>query len=697
MNPIYISIFFITLSTLIFEISITRLFSIYLSYHFAFIVVSIAMLGIGSAGTILSLRTYKPIKNIEKRLSAYSLLTGMTIIMCYIISNYIPFDPVRLSWERMQFLYLSLYCFVFSIPFFFSGLLIATAFYVLSKKAESIYASDLIGAGAGSLSAIALLNTAGPQYAVILASIICLLSSMIIGSKGLRVLSLIFILINSSILILHPELIDVRISPYKPLSLALKYPNSEHIRTYNSSIARIDTLRSPMIRFAPGLSLKYLEPLPEQVGLAIDGGELYAVTKADDKKSLGFLDSLPSSIAYELGGKERTLILEPKGGLPVLISRYYNIREIHAVESNPLLIKVITKDLSEFSGGIYNHNTWTGLGRNWIRKSEDTSKYDVIDLSITGASVSGVFGIMEDYRYTVEAFKEYLSALKNGGILSISLYLIPPPRKEFRILTTTITSLEEIGIEDTWKNIVAIRSWDTMTMMIKKVPFTEKDIKDIKAFIKKRIFDFIYYPGIKEEETDIYIKTSNKEYFKGFKSIINTEERRQFIENYLFDIKPVYDENPFPHYYLKIENIKEIYNLMGRKWLYFLEEGYLTPLVFLIILSLSVVMIFLPVFFKTRFERFKQSELLPVLFYFAMLGLGFMFIEVTLIQKHILILENPAYSLSLVLTTILISSGIGSMLSMKFNRLRRPLILLLLSCLILIYSLNLQSYPACAF
>lgn len=646
-------------------------------------VVSIAMLGIGSAGTILSLRTDKPIKNIEKRLSTYSLLTGITIIMSYIVSNYIPFDPVRLSWERIQILYLSLYCFVFSIPFFFAGILIATAFFIFNKNAQSIYASDLLGAGVGSLTVIGFLNTAGPEYAVISASCICFLSAMIAGGKKLRVLSLFFILINSSLLFLHPEFVGVRISQYKGLSLALKYPDSEHIRTYNSSIARIDTLKSPMIRFAPGLSLKYLDPLPEQIGVAIDGDELHAVTKTADEKALRFLNSLPSAVTYELGGKEKTLILEPKGGLHVLIARNYDVREIHKVESNPLLTKIIKEDLGDFSGGIYKHNTWTGFGRNLIYRSGDASDYDIIDLSLTGTSVSGAFGIMEDYRYTVNAFKEYLRVLKDNGILSISLYLIPPPRREFRTLTTTITTLEDMGIKDTWKNIVAIRSWDTMTMLIKKVPFTNREIEDIKGFINVRGFDFIYYPDIKEEDTDVYIKTPDKEHFRGFKSIINPEERRQFIEDYLFDIKPVYDDNPFFHYYLKIKNIREIYDLMGRRWLYFLDEGYFTPFVFLIILLLSSIMILLPVLLK----RQGKTPSIAVLIYFSMLGLGFMFVEVTLIQKHILILENPVYSLSLVLTTILISSGTGSMLSMRFNRLRRPLTLLLLSCLVLIYSL----------
>ncbi|MEF9427147.1 MAG: hypothetical protein L0956_08240, partial [Candidatus Mariimomonas ferrooxydans] len=153
MKRIYFIISLVSCSVLILEISLTRLFSIYLSYHFAFMVISIAMLGIGSAGTVLSI--YPKLKNISN-ITVYALLAGISIILGYVVSNHIPFDPVKLSWDRMQIFYLALYCLVLSIPFFFSGLLIATAFSVRSEKSELIYGSDLIGAGTGAMAVLGL-------------------------------------------------------------------------------------------------------------------------------------------------------------------------------------------------------------------------------------------------------------------------------------------------------------------------------------------------------------------------------------------------------------------------------------------------------------------------------------------------------------------------------------------------------------
>jgi len=684
-NPLYLSVFLLTSSILIFEISITRLFSIYLSYHFAFIVVSIAMLGIGSAGTVLSLHTDR-LGALERRHPFYPFLTGITITISYIISNHIPFDPIRLSWDKIQVLYLLLYCSILSIPFFFSGGMIAGALYTMSRYAQWIYASDLLGAGAGSLLAIGLLNNGGPEYAIIVASTVSLISSITIGRARLRGACLTIIMINSLLLVLHPEFIETRISPYKNLPVALRYPGAEHMGTYNHSIARIDILKSPMIRFAPGLSLKYTYPLPEQVGIAVDGGEIYAVTTVSDKRALRFLDFLPSAIAYKLKQAERVLVIDPKGGLPVLMARRNGVKYIHKVEGNPLIIKVMKGELGDLSGRIFNQDTWQGLGRNLITRMKEAPMYDIIDISMTGTTVSGVFGMMEDYRYTVEAFKEYIRGLKEDGILSISMYLIPPPRRELRVLATAITALEEVGIEAPWRNIIAIRSWDTITILIKKAPFSAKEIREAGEFIRSRGFDFLYYPGIKEEESGVYIRGRN-EYFKGFSSIINPEDRDRFINEYLFDIRPVRDENPFFHYYLKTKNILRIYNLMGRKWLYFIDEGYLTPLLLTITTLLSTFMILLPVTFKLRVREARPADLLTLFLYFCMLGLGFMFVEITLIQRHILILENPVYSLSVVLTTILASSGVGSLLSLRLESLQRPVILPILSCVMLIYSL----------
>ncbi len=707
-SHIFIVILLCSSSSLAYEIALTRIFSISLWYHFAFMIISIAMLGIGTSGTVLYL--YPKLKNLSY-IGIYSLLLGIGISLSYVISNQIPFDPVKLSWSKIQILYIGIYYVTLSIPFFFMGLIIATALSSIGKKSGLFYSSDLLGAGLGSIGVLYAMTLSAPDKTVFILSAIALSSAFLAGGRRLRIVSSILILLTLSLLILSPDFIKLKMSPYKGLQIAMRYPGAEHLKTYFSPYSRIDTFKSHAVRFAPGISLRYLDVLPEQTGFSIDGGEINAITAYKDRASLEFIKYLPSALPYEISnlpfGKkgvtgfpdkmstpQDVLIIDPRGGLQCLIAQYYDSSNIYKTESNPLLVRVINKDFNTFSGGIYSRNTWTGLARSWLKSSG--KKFNIIDIPLMGTAPSGSFGISEDYRFTVEAFKQYLIHLKPEGILSLNLFILPPPRIELRILSTAIKAMEELGIKDIENHVAAIRSWGSICIIIKKSPFTFHEIKAIKSFSKDRRFDLIHYPGIHEEETNLYIRMQTNEYFAAFMNILDHEKRNQFISTYIFDVNPVRDDNPFFHYYLKLKNIREIYKIMGGKWQYFIEEGYILPLVFIQVLLLSFILIILPVikYGKAKVEvkvKVKNNFSLNFLPYFAFLGLGFMFVEVSLIQKMILPLENPPYAVATVLTSLLISSGIGSLLSYKISGLRKPLTILATSLLIIAYSILLPN------
>jgi hypothetical protein len=313
-----------------------------------------------------------------------------------------------------------------------------------------------------------------------------------------------------------------------------------------------------------------------------------------------------------------------------------------------------------------------------------------------GTAPSGSFGLSEDYRFTVEAFREYLIHLKPEGIISLNLFILPPPRIELRILNIAIAAMEEIGINDARKHIAAIRSWGGICILISRSPFTSHGIEAIRKFSKDRRFDLIHYPGITEEETNRFIRMPSNEYFSAFKNILNFETRKQFLSAYLFDVKPVRDDNPYFYYYLKLKNVKKIYKIMGEKWQYFIEEGYILPAVFIQVLLLSLILIILPAMkyskVKAEVKRKNNHGLnldLSLLPYFAFLGIGFMFVEVSVVQKMILPLENPSYAVATVLTAILISSGTGSLLSHKISGLRNPAVNIAISLIVIAYSIFL--------
>src|SRR3990172_8287385 len=674
-NILYIEIYLTSLSTLLFEISLTRIFSIAQWYHFAFMVVSMALLGYGISGTFLMLFPSILKRDTYTVLSNCALLFAISSPLSYIITNRIAFDPIKVAWDSMQIIYILFYYILFSIPFFFSGMTISIAISKFTERVHRIYFSDLLGAGSGCLILLFIFLLFGASNAVAVASISGILASTFFYLKKEKGVPYRFFLIAIplSIIIFSPTFMEIAISPYKGLSSALRHPDAEIIKTEWDSISRVDVIKSGAVRFAPGLSLKFQGELPEQIGLTVDGGSLNAITKfSGNKDEIRFIDYLPSVIPYYLTNPDNVLIFDPRGGLDILSAIYHGAKNIDSVEFYPLLTEIVKNDYREFSGGIYDNeklDVKAGDGRTFIRQSKN--RYDTIQISPGDAfasSSTGIYGLTEDYRFTVEAFKDYIEHLNENGILTITLYLLPPPRHELKIISTAVKALEEMGVSSPEKHIAIIRTWGTITIIIKRSGVVSSDIDKIKSFCKERHFDTDYYPYIKREETNLYNRFQEPIYFNFISKIINPNERDNFFKNYIFDITPVTDERPFFHHFFKWDAIKETYKIFGGKWQPFLEGGYLIPFVFIQSLFVSIAFIILPLFFsrEVSLKNFKTADI-SFLIYFLLIGIGFMFAEISMIQKFILFLGHPVYSISTVLFTLLVSSGIGSHFSGKFS------------------------------
>lgn len=680
-----LTILLCSLASLAFEVCLTRIFSISLWYHFAFMIISIAMLGLAASGAALAI--FPNLKKVE-RIGAYSLLLGIAIPLSYLAANQVPFDPVQLAWDKWQLLNIGLLYLILAVPFFCSGLIVATAFSLQSARAGLIYAADLFGAGLGSLGILLLLSLLAPERCVFLLCLGPLAASCLTGNRRLRITAMFCAALSLSVFIQQPQLSGLRMSPYKGLPSALLFPGARMLKSYFSPFARVDTFESPAVRFAPGLSLRWLAALPRQTGLAVDGGDISAITAVADRQALAFLEYLPSALPYVIGSRKRVLVLDPKGGLQTLVARRFGAEEIITVESNPELLRVIRNDWQAFSGDLYGTGSFSGLGRSWLLGS--AQRFDIIDISLLGTEPFGSFGIAEDYRFTVEAFKNYLGHLHREGMLSVNLYIIPPPRTELRLLATMIAALEESGIRDPARHLAVVRSWGTLCLLVKATPLTAGDIGKIKGFAEERWFDLLHYPGIVAGEANRFVKMLNDDYFQAVAALLDPNRRERFLEEYPFQIAAVRDDGPFFSYYLKPGRIGEIYRLMGKKWQFFLEEGLIVPAVFVQVALLSLLLVLLPLLAGKglRTDSSRGSWLLP---YFALLGCGFMFVETVLIQRIILPLENPSIAVATVLAAILVSSGAGSLLSQRCSWLQSPLTAAVIAMLVVIYSLSLPA------
>ena len=683
------AIFLISSATLCLEISLTRYFSISQHYHFAFWVVSIAFMGYGASGSFLTL--FKSFSSVERDtfLSYSSFIYSLTILLSFLLSNFVPFDFIRISWDKNQIFFVFLYYFLFCVPFFFAGLTISFAISRVPKLVNRIYFSDLFGAGAGTLLALFVFLPKGDKGVIIFCSFLALFSSFLFSWKQRFTFRFLVLCVMAAEIVLFlssPSWLSFRISPYKALPVALKYPHAKHLLTRWNSISRVDILESPAIRYAPGLSLLYEEEFPPQLGLSTDGGELSAVTRIDDweQPRLEFLSYLPSSLAYSLTESPRTLIIEPKGGLDVLSSVYFNASQTKIIESNPLNVKLLRQELAQFSGHLYhkkNIQVFSAYSRAALKKEKDI--YDLIVFSLTdvfGSTGTGLYGFSENYLYTTDSFAHILNRLSPDGLVSISLYLLPPPRQEARILATWIDALERSKI-DPASHIMAIRSWGTISFFIKKTAFSRLEIQKLKDFADKRLLDLVYYPGIKIDEVNIHNELEEPLYYNLTLQLLSPAERAKLYKNYLFQIKPVTDNRPFFFNFFKLNKLKATYRAMGKKWLPFLQGEFLVPLLLIQSIIIAFLLILLPIFVFRKAKNKIIGFSSRIFFYFSLIGMAFMFLEITFIQKFILFLGHPLYSVSIIIFSLLFSSGLGSFFSKRIlgqnlkRNLKRSLIL----------------------
>jgi predicted membrane-bound spermidine synthase len=670
-----LGIFLTSAATLTLEISIIRLLSVAQGHHFAFLVVSMALLGYGASGSFLSSFPSLPGRDPLGFLINGSGLFSLSALLAYLAGNQVPFDLARIAFDRWQVFYLFLFYLVFSLPFFFSGLVISFALSQWSGAAGKLYFSDLAGASLGCLLVLGLFRIFGGPGTVLFACFLGGLASAMFGRmKSSRVaFAWIWIGFLACLLFWQPSWMDLRLSPYKGLSAALRFPGARLLETQWSVASRVDVLKSPAARTAPGLSLEYLGPLPEQLGLTVDGDHLTAITRLrgepEGAEELKFLDFLPSSFPYEAFLPRKILVLEPGGGLEVLNALYHGAGEVVVVETNPAIVGLLKARYGEFAGNIYDRPGIQLIaedGRSFLHRSPSSFDLIVVPLSESlGASAGGITGLQEDYRLTAEAFQDYLQALKPGGFLSFSLYLFPPPRAELRLVSTIQRALEKNG-KRAADHLLSFRTWGTFSLMVKKDPLDGREAEKLKDFCRRMRFDLIYYPAMYAEEANRYNRFPRPIYFEAMQNLLG--EGENYYSKYPFDLSPATDDRPFFHSFFRWKYWEETYRLAGGKWQILLEGGFLVPVVFILALLLSVLFLLLPAFIKKRGKaETAGNSLFAWLVCFSALGFGFMFVEVCLIQKFILFLGHPIYSVSLVIFSLLVSAGMGSRFSQRFH------------------------------
>jgi hypothetical protein len=685
-----LGLFLLSAATLAFEINLSRLFSVAQFYHFAFMIVSIALLGFGASGTVLAIYPRLAMRVSPRGMAWLSLAAGLSTLGAFLLINRLPFDSFSIAWDRRQVYILIFHYIVLAMPFFFTGLAMGSLITVYSERVGSLYAINLLGSALGCILAWGTPGWLGGEGTVLLcsglaglAALICSTTSAASREKGYAwnlVLSILLLVFSLAYWQFPRHWLELRLSPYKGLSYALQYPGAQRIFQRWNAFSRVDVVRSPGVRSFPGLSYRYLQPLPPQDGLFVDGDELSPILQPNSSPE--FTAYLSDAVAFQLRPNASVLALEPRGGLDIVAALALGAQNVTAVEVNPLIVEAASHIYHQPGVQVYIESD-----RSYLRRR--AGQFDIVILSL-GTSYhpvrSGAYSLAEDYRHTVEAFQDAYHHLAPDGILVVNRWLQIPPSESLRAFALAATALER-SAADPRQQIVALRGYNTATILVKQSPFTKQELALIRSFAAERAFDLVYAPGIRPEETNRFNILSESVYYQAFTSLLETQPRQAFYSSYPYDIAPPTDDHPFFGHYFKWSQAPQVLAELGKTWQPFGGAGYFVLLALLVLaVLLAGILILLPLgvarFVPGREETglvLKPGAAVAPLVYFAAIGLAFLLAEIPLIHRFILYLGQPAYAMTTVLFSLLLFSGLGSHFSPRIPaRLALGLLVILL-------------------
>ena len=671
----FIGIFLISLATLLLELSLTRVMSVSLWYHFGFLVISTALLGFGTAGVVLA--SWKKLRekfDLGKTLSILSILFGLVTILSFWLLQKIPFSPFAIATDKRQLYIMPLYYLTVTAPFFISGLVISLLFTRISKNMARLYAFDLAGAALGCLFIVWTMPTLGGSGSVVMAAALGTMAALAFSEKrSLRLMAAL-----SSIAICTFSFFA---NTYLPVNISEgKFP--KRWRTFKPIYSAWNTFSL--------IDLYELKP-DSATGLGgsrrfiIDGGT--AATGMDNlrdgvEKHISGPDSnYLSAVSYLHIKNPSVLDIGSGGGQEVLDALHKNARKVTCVEINPIITNVVKNKMNEYWGGLFNRpgvQLVTEEGRSFINRSNE--QYDAIVSShtISNAAVSsGALSLSENFVLTKEAFQEYYDHLSPDGVI----YFTRPESQLPRLFTTGREVLTENGSKDFAKHFYAFRFPPDAGLqgksfvggfIMKKSAFTEKEINNIDSLILNM-----------HSETDNGVWKPLEGLYSPFaeikniySDILSAVKLDEFYKQQTSQLEPATDNRPFFNQHVRWpsigwKTIKDVFsqdNPMAARMA--LENKPIAEVTLLLILAQSLVMaavlILIPLFrYSNQGLQFKNKW--RWLGYFACLGLGFIMIEISFIQRFTLYLGQPVYTLAVIIAGLLLFTGIGSYISGTMN------------------------------
>jgi MFS family permease len=642
---IYLGVFFTTLATLILELALTRLFSVVFYYHFAFLAISIAMFGLGGGG-LFSYSLSRMRGSFQSKAAALLLANAFVVPLALLLLVSVEAQPG--VWT------LATVFFVSAIPFFLAGAALSLIISETIEKVDRIYFHDLLGAAAGCVLLVPFLNSFGGPNTVIGAGVTYAVAASLWYSArrktAMRAVGVGVALVLVCLMVVNG----------KTRWMDLKYAKGSELK--NELFVKWNSLSRVAVRQQNPNS---------QPDIVIDGDAATGIPpynfnnlSNDDRE--GLLRMGPGFV-YNLRPAAKTLVIGAGGGWDMARALASGSKDVTGVEINPAIANTIMRErFPDLSKRIYFRpeiHIEVEDGRSFVRRNNDL--FTVIQLTLVdtwASTAAGAFALSENNLYTTDAFEDYLRSLRADGLLSISRWGFETPRESLRLLTLARKALARLGKQDAAWHILVLREnsrlltgWGALdTVIVSREPFDEAAVAQAESVAALRGLEVVYLPG----------RPGNT----AFHRFLTTPDPQSFYATYPFDVSPVGDNRPFFFYTVQPRDLWGLVTGAGRGTADFNINRAVPTLVGLFVVSIVAMLFILllpPLLLKSTLPR--EPALRLFLAYFVMIGMGYILTQVAAIQNFVLLLGHPTYSLTVIIFSMLVFSGLGSFFSRKLT------------------------------
>ena len=657
-----------------FQIVLMQTLSITHWHHFAYLVVSVALLGFGTIPAVLS-------------------LSGLAMASVIPLSQVGParFEIHLLFSEPVENVRLLVTVLLYLAPFLLGALAIGLIFVTQVERIGYFYGANLIGSAIGGPLAIWLLHLLHPISLSALLGFPLVVAALLAGHrKDLHLLVPVHMVALAGTAFLLGHASPLRPSEYKGLSKALTLPDAKIVYAANNPLGIIEVVESSALRFAPGLSLAYRGEVPGSEAVFVNGdgyGRLVAYSPMDKGH---ILDHTTQGLPFAISSPDTVLALHCRAGAQITQALGHGARRVDAVEPHPKVIDVVQAFHDRHGYPLIEDERVTFYSQDpRAYLSACRRSYALIELPEIGAfgGGTGLLAMREQYLLTREGVEAALRRVKPDGMLAVTVWVDYPMRNALKVASTLVEALEEGLGREASQHLAAVRSWAAMTFVAKPKPFTEVERAAIRDFCAATQFDIVLLPGSTDSGAKPFHTTRQGEPLRDLGELL-FERREDFYRNYAFNVRPATDDRPYFSQFLRWGRLGELRETFGANAFPFLELSSLfVATAFCLITVLSVVLILLPL----ARTGFGGGRAMGTLVYFSAIGAGSMLIEIVSIQRLILLWGNPLYSAAAVIASMLAGMGLGSFVSGRMTGQQRTLRrqLLVLIVLLAIYFLAL--------